>query len=299
MRNTRKTNEEFINEARIIHGDRYDYNLVKYVTSKVKVSILCSIHGVFEQTPDSHLNMKCNCPKCVNNVKLTTKEFITRAKETHGDRYNYSLTDYVNDNYKVNVTCLKHGLFKVKAGNHLRGDNCSKCTRNKKLTLNEFINKSNITHNNKYNYSRSEYINNSTKLIITCPLHDEFKQNPNNHLNGNGCPKCKESKGERKIRIFLEENNIKYVSQKRFNDCRDKLPLPFDFYLVDYDICIEYNGRQHYLPIDIWGGEKGLIGIISRDKIKTEYCKNNNIPLITIKYTDNNLNKLKKMIPIT
>ena len=120
MRNTRKTNEEFINEARIIHGDRYDYNLVKYVTSKVKVSILCSIHGVFEQTPDSHLNMKCNCPKCVNNVKLTTKEFITRAKETHGDRYNYSLTDYVNDNYKVNVTCLKHGLFKVKAGNQDR-----------------------------------------------------------------------------------------------------------------------------------------------------------------------------------
>ena len=296
MKQIKKTNKEFIINAKLIHGEKYDYSLVNYQGAKNKIKIICNEHGIFEQSPDSHVNKKSNCPKCVNNVNLTTNEFIKKSKEIHGDKYDYSLVNYTNNKSKVKIICQKHGLFEVKAGNHLRGDNCSECTKNKKLTTDIFIKKASIIHNNKYNYSNLKYINNSTKLIIVCPLHGEFKQIPNNHLNGNGCPKCKESKGEKKIRLFLEQNKINYIPQKRFNDCRDVLPLPFDFYLPDYNICIEYNGRQHYLPINIWGGEKELMNIKRRDKIKMEYCKKNNIPLFIIKYCDKILPKLKLII---
>jgi hypothetical protein len=292
MRNTKKTTQEFIKEAMNIHGDKYDYSLVDYKTAKDKVKIICNIHGLFEQTPDSHINKKSNCQKCSGNKKLTTEEFILKAKLIHGNKYDYSLVDYVNDSNKVNIICLEHGIFIAKAGNHLRGDRCSMCTNNKKLTTEEFINKAKLIHGNKYNYSLVNYTNQSKKITIICDKHGEFKQNPNNHLNNNGCPICKESKGEKEIRNYLENNNIKFIPQYRFPDCKNILELPFDFYLPDYNICIEYNGRQHYEPINLWGGKKALETQQLRDKIKMEYCRDNNIPLIIIKHSDKNIYKL-------
>ena len=214
----------------------------------------------------------------------------------HGDKYDYSLVDYKNEKTKVKVICPTHGEFEVKAGNHLRGDKCSSCTKNKKSTKEEFIEKAMNVHGDKYDYSLVDYKNNSEKIEIICPIHNKFKQVPNNHLNGNGCPLCKESKGERKIRIFLKENNINFIPQHKFNDCKNILSLPFDFYLPEHNICIEYNGRQHYEPIKLWGGINNLTEIKKRDKIKMQYCKNNNIPLIIIKYNNKNINKLLKSI---
>ena len=164
------------------------------------------------------------------------------------------------------------------------------------MTKEKFIEKAINKHGNKYDYSLVEYRNNSEKIDIICPIHNRFKQIPNNHLNGNGCPLCKESKGERKIRLFLKENNINFIPQYKFNDCKNILSLPFDFYLPEHNICVEYNGRQHYEPIKLWGGINNLIEIKKRDKIKMEYCKNNNIPLIIIKYNSKNLNKLIRLI---
>jgi hypothetical protein len=296
MRNTKKTTEEFIKEAKLIHGDRYDYSLVNYKTSKDKIKIICDKHGVFEQTPDSHVNAKSNCQMCVNNKKLTTEEFIIKAKLIHGDRYDYSLVEYKNDSSKIKIKCLIHGEFTVKAGNHLRGNKCSKCTNNKKLTTEEFIIKAKLIHGDKYDYSLVEYKNQNNKVKIICPKHGVFEQNPNNHINNNGCPKCKESKGEKTIREFLVKNNIKFLPQHKFPDCRNILELPFDFYLPDYNLCIEFNGRQHYEPIKLWGGEINLNEIKKRDKIKMEYCNQNNIPLIIIKYSDKNLKKIEKLI---
>jgi desulfoferrodoxin (superoxide reductase-like protein) len=293
--NSKGTTEGFIIKSKNIHGDKFDYSRVIYIKSKEKVKIICLYHGEFEQTPDNHINNKQGCPLCANNVKLSTKEFIKKCNQIHNFRYEYLVTIYINDKTKVLITCNLHGVFEQKAGNHFRGDGCPKCSGNY-MDTNYFINKVKLIHGGKYDYSLTNYISQQKKIKIICPKHGMFKQNPNNHINGNGCPICKESKGERFISEFLINNNINFIPQYRFSDCRDILPLPFDFYLPDYNTCIEFNGRQHYIPIKIWGGDNTLKEIKKRDKIKMEYCTTNNIPLISIKYNQNILSKLNYLI---
>ena len=294
--NIKLTNDIFIEKAKLIHNNMYNYSLVNYSGIKHKVKIICNKHGMFEQTPDNHLSKKHGCPKCSNNVNLTTEEFIKKSLRTHGDKYNYSLVEYVNSINKVKIICPVHGMFEQKAFNHMRGDKCPSCTKNKRLTKDEFIQKSSRMHGDKYDYSLVEYVNNTKKVIIKCEKHGIFNQAPNNHINGNGCPHCKESKGERKINEILTNNNVKFIRQYKFKDCKYKQPLLFDFYLSDYNICIEYNGRQHYEPVSYFGGEDGFVEIKLRDKIKMEYCNKNNIPLIIFKYDEKFINKLNKLI---
>jgi hypothetical protein len=294
MKNIKKTTNQFILEVKELHDNKYDYSLVEYINSKTKVKIICKEHGEFNQTPDSHLNKKSDCPKCVNNVKLTTEEFIIKSKRIHGDKYDYSLVDYLTGKIKVTIICPTHGYFKQAPTKHLCGDGCPKCSGHF-MDTDYFIEKSKRIHGDKYDYSLSNYTNQTRKIKIICHTHGVFKQNPNNHMNGNGCPMCKESKGEKMIGNWLVGNNVKFSPQYRFDDCRNILPLPFDFYLPDYNVCIEFNGRQHYIPIDMWGGKVGLEETQKRDKIKMEYCNNNNIPLIIIKYNENLYNKLDKL----
>lgn len=156
----------------------------------------------------------------------------------------------------------------------------------KRKTTNEFIIEAKGKHGDKYDYSKVEYKNAHSKINIICPEHGEFEQTPNNHRLGNGCPICNESKGERKIRMCLEKYNIKYITQHTFDDCKNSRPLPFDFYLPEHNICIEYNGMQHYRVVGHFGGEEGFRQRVINDKIKVEYCNNNNIPLLIIKYND-------------
>jgi hypothetical protein len=295
MLNTKGTTSSFIEKAKMKHGDRYDYSLVRYNGAKHKVKIICPIHGEFEQQPTNHLYGQ-GCGKCSGNIKLDNSSFIEKAKIKHGDKYDYSLVSYLTCNDKVKIICPIHGEFEQRAINHLRGDGCSGCSCNRRLTNESFIERAKMKHGDKYDYSLIKIINNLIKIKIICPIHGEFEQKPNNHINGNGCPKCKESKGEIEIRNFLINNEIKFFSQHRFIDCRNILPLPFDFYLPNQNICIEFNGRQHYVPVIKWGGVNELEKIKYRDKIKMEYCRNNNIPLIIIKYNDNIIKKLTKLI---
>jgi len=159
-----------------------------------------------------------------------------------------------------------------------------------------FIKKSNIIHNYKYNYSEVEYINNKTKVKIICPKHGIFNQKPNDHLMGHGCPICKESYGEKQIGIFLDNNNIRYIRQKKFKNCKNIKVLPFDFYLPEYNMCIEFDGIQHFKKIDKWGGENNYKLIMLKDNIKNNYCKNNNIYLLRIKYNDDIITILEKYL---
>lgn len=157
-------------------------------------------------------------------------------------------------------------------------------------------------HGDKYDYSLVKYKNAHTKVKIICPLHGEFKQTPNCHVIGSGCPTCNESKGEKEIRTYLKENNIKFKQQKSFPDCKYKYPLRFDFYLPEYNCCIEFNGIQHYEPSEFFGGVDAFELNQIRDKIKKEYCDNNNIPLIIIRYDEDDIinslnNHLKSYIP--
>lgn len=186
------TTEEFITKAKDAHGDRYDYSKVKYKTSNHKVAIICHKHGKFEQVASYHIGKyKNGCPKCaVENRRLTLDYFLQKAKKIHGDKFDYSLiTEYKPSKEKVDVICKKHGPFRVSIYHHInRGQGCSKC---KSLNLDGFLEKANIVHNNKYDYSKVVYTNNKEKIDIICPIHGLFNQRITDHINGqHGCLEC-------------------------------------------------------------------------------------------------------------
>ena len=300
--------KNFIRKALRKHGNRYDYSNVVYVRTDEKVEIICRVEGheSFLQTPHNHLR-KQGCLICSGKRKLTLEEFIRRAREVHGYKYNYDKVKYLNIHTKVIIICPKHGEFKQIPKDHLNGHGCLKCQHEKlakeqTLTLDEFIKRAKEIHGvEKYDYSEVNYINYQTKVIIICRKHKKpykFSQTPHNHLNGVGCPKCRASKGEITISNFLIKNKIEFEEEKWFKNCRNKFPLPFDFYLPQYNLCIEYDGQQHFIPIDFSFKmtEKQKLEnfkqLKTRDKIKTDYCKSNNINLLRIRYDENIEEKL-------
>ena len=289
----RKTTEEFIKESKIVHGDKFDYSISEYINKRTKIKYICKEHGIIEQRPDNHTKGN-GCYKCFNNGKSNKEIFIKKSKEIHNNKYDYSLVVYENALKKVKIICKEHGIFEQRPNDHLSGYGCIKCSGRYRKN-DEFIINSNVIHDNKYDYSLIKYKNNKTKVKIICPIHGVFEQRPDNHLH-NGCPICKESINEKFIRLYLEENNIKYLAQKSFDDCKNIFKLPFDFYLPDYNTCIEYDGKQHYEPIEYFGGIKTLNKIRNRDKIKNEYCKENNIHLIRIKYNEDIKLKIASII---
>ena len=192
---------EFIEKAKSIHSNKYDYSKVEYVNCDTKVCIICPEHGEFWQTPYVHNNLKCGCPKCghikTNNTKkLNKQQFILKARQIHGWKYDYSKVEYVNNHTKVCIICPEHGEFLQTPSAHLNGQGCSKCFSNKKRVLysfnkQQFIDKAREIHGDKYDYSKINYVNANTKVCIICPEHGEFWQTPYVHNNLKcGCPKC-------------------------------------------------------------------------------------------------------------
>jgi very-short-patch-repair endonuclease len=290
------TTDDFIKMSKNIHGIKYDYSLVNYIKSELKVKIMCPTHGIFEQTPHNHLRNN-NCPKCSSTIAKTSEKFINNSHKIHGNRYDYSLVDYVNNITKIKIICGEHGVYQQSPNVHSRGGGCPICA--KKLlgklhakTQDQYINEVKLIHNNKYDYSLVKYINAQTKIIIICPIHGMFKQEANSHRSGNGCPICRQSKGEIEISKYLINNGIEFQYQKVFNDCEHKRKLRFDFYLPQYNTCVEYDGKQHFIANEYFGGTKSLESQKERDIVKNKYCKDNNIILIRIKYNENIKNKL-------
>ena len=281
MKIIKKDTSTFIEECLNKKGNRYDYSLVHYENSKKKIKIICRYHGVFEQTPNNHLSKNQDCPKCSEKyfeIK-TTDEVVSNFKNKHGDKYDYTKVNYKGNKIKVEIVCKEHGSFYQTPNNHLKGQDCKKC---KKMTTQDFINKSIKIHKKKYNYQFVEYLNTRMKVKIFCYSHGIFEQNPYSHLDGVGCPTCQESKGERIIRNYLDKNGIKYNSQYVFEECISKKKLKFDFFLPEKNTCIEYDGRQHFEPVKFYGGIDNFEEQIKRDLIKNEYCIDNNIKLIRI-----------------
>ena len=218
----------------------------------------------------------------------TTEEFIKEAKLIHGDKYDYSLTNYVNNKTKIKVICPIHGVFEQRPDSHLKNFGCSKCGY-KKMSQQEFIDKANKIHNNKYNYSETIFENIKLKVKIVCPIHGVFEQNAHSHLSGEGCPKCKSSKGETIIRNYLKENNILFEEQKRYKECKNERTLPFDFYIPKKNLLIEYNGSQHYEEAEFFGGKEKFNKQQKNDELKRKFAKDNKINLLTISYKDYNI----------
>lgn len=289
---------DFIKKSKKIHGDKYDYSLSIYTTSKNKLTIICPKHGEFSQRASSHIGkQKQGCKMCANDsYKKGLDFFLKNAKKIHGESYDYSLIKDVYFRKPSEIICPKHGIFKQTPYHHIyRKQKCPKCSSTNKNT-DEFIYLATLKHKNLYDYSLVKYVNNKTKVKIICKNHGTFIQQAGSHLQGSGCPICKESKGEKEIKFFLTDNDLCFERQKTFLDCKNIFLLSFDFYIPHLNTCIEFNGRQHYEPIRKWGGELALEKQKNNDKIKKEYCVKNNIPLVIIKYNENIKEKLSLIL---
>ena len=236
-----KNKDSFVNDAKKIHGDKYDYSKVYFNYKNDKIKIICPIHGEYITTPQIHL-LGCECPKCAGTKKLTTEEFIEKAREVHGDKYDYSKVEYVNNRTKVCIICPEHGEFWQTPDSHMHGQECPKCAGTKKLTTEEFIEKAKKVHGDKYDYSKVNYIGSKTKVCIICPEHGEFMMTPNAHMCGQECPKCAYHKMGIKRRLSTEE----FIEKAR-EVHGDK----YDYSKVKYDglynyICIICHKRDKY-----------------------------------------------------
>ena len=266
----------------------------------------------FDQEPRNHY-LGGGCKQCLSekisgprySERNTTEEFIKQAKSVHNDKYEYFQTFYESSKTKVIITCKEHGNFVMTPNKHLRGQGCKKCGNLSKgvkwnMTLEDFINKSSKIHYNRYDYSQTKLLGYDIKMPIVCKKHGVFLQSPHSHLYGNGCSKCRFSRGESAIFNFLKVKSINFETQKSFNDCRNpktRALLFFDFYLPDYNVLIEYDGQQHFVKTkdrSFWMSQKDIQGIKYRDSIKNKYAKRKTIKLIRIKYTK--FNKIDEIL---
>ena len=190
----------FVEKAKLVHGDKYKYE--NYINASSKLDIICPIHGRFRQCARSHFQGS-GCRKCANILiskqrAITQDEWLLRAIGRHGDKYDYSITKYIGSGEKVNIRCKIHGVFCVKASNHVRtrrsrGGGCPKCAMEsfrakKRISMEEFIKRANVKHGDKFSYS--EYITCNHLVTVKCPKHGEFRQIASKHINGSGCKKC-------------------------------------------------------------------------------------------------------------
>ena len=282
----RKLNiDEFIKRSKEIHGNKYDYSKVEYNCMNDKVCIICPEHGEFWQQAESHLHgygcQKCATEKTHKLQTKTLKEFVEQAKLIHGDTYDYSKVKYINALTKVCIICHKHGEFWQTPSSHLNSHGCQKCllerlSNTTRMTKDEFVKKAKEIHGDKYDYSKVVYKNCDTPVCIICPEHGEFWQKPYYHIHKSGCPHCKESKLEKDICKLLTNNNINFNRQKRKWLGRQSL----DFYLPDYNIAIECQVRQHFMPVNYFGGVKMFEYRKSLDSFKKELCDKNGVNIL-------------------
>lgn len=224
--------------------------------------------------------------------ELNKLKFLEKAKQIHEGKYDYSKVQYINANTKVCIICPEHKEFYQTPHHHLEGHGCKKCANvktgsSKVMPLETFIQKANLIHSNRYNYNKCTYINARTKVIITCPIHGDFEQTPDHHLRGVGCPSCASSNGEKLVKGILDEYNINYIQQYEISIDTNINPSGkayIDFYLPDYNILIEYNGEQHYIQREYFGGELGFNKQVNRDNFIKSYAANNGIQLVEIHY---------------
>lgn len=296
--------ESFFNKANKVHNSKYEYDKDSYIKISEKIKIKCPIHGWFEQMADAHSNHSYGCPKCgrlvqISKRKLSNEEFVTMVSKIHSNKFDYSKVNYINNKTKVEVICNQHGSFFPTPDNHLLGSGCPNCGIEKVHAeqikdLDSFIKDSINLHGKKYDYSNVNYLGGKKMVTIICSKHGPFEQTPNNHQQGNGCPNCKTSKGEEMVIRILSSLDIIFKQQFTFENLIDKRKLKCDFYLPDYNAVIEFNGIQHYEPINRFGNVYGFEETQRRDKIKRDYLLLNSISLLEIHYQDMDIEKTIK-----
>lgn len=265
--------------------------LGEYKGSHIKILTKCLTCGYEWMCQPSNiyaLVKGTGCPKCGRqrdsiNKATSQKKVIEKLKKIF-PQYDYSKVIYKNSDTKICIICPKHEEFWTTPSNLYAGHGCSKCSfekssKSKLSNTKEFIEKAKVIHGNYYDYSKVEYISAKIPIIIICPKHGEFKQTPNSHLNGSGCPKCKRSKGELLVENILKSKKLTFISQYKVNNFK------IDFYIPNTNTFIEYNGAQHYIPVQYFGGEIKFKKQQERDSYIKKYCSENKINLIEIPYT--------------
>ena len=270
----RYTTETWIEAAKKTHGNKYDYSKVEYKGANEKVCIICPVHGEFWQNPSSHLK-GFGCSKCGGKFILTKDLVVERCSKIFNGKYTYPELELENGyDSKITINCPIHGSFTQLLGHHLKGHGCPKCARNEKLTNNVFEERAKKIHGKIYMYDKVKYINYNTPVLIGCAKHGYFWQSPNSHLNGHGCPICKQSHLERTIQLFLKKRNIEYEVGKHFNWLGKQ---HIDLFIPEYNVGIECQGEQHISGK--WYTNNLDTKIIERDINKAKLSKENNLKL--------------------
>ena len=236
--------------------------------------------------PNGHIHtMKWNnflhgkrCPECRGLLKHT----LEKVKEVFKERgYTLLSEEYVNEKAKMKCICPNGHEYETSFSNFNRGYGCPICA-GQVVTYKEV---KKAFESEGFVLLSTEYINAITKLEYICPKGHKHSITWNAFKNGQRCPQCNASKGEKAIKDYLAKNNIEFIEQHRFDDCRNLLPLPFDFYIPSLNLAIEYDGEQHFKLNSCFNKtKKKLREVQKRDNIKTQYCKENNINLLRIPY---------------
>jgi very-short-patch-repair endonuclease len=281
----------FLKKANDIHDNKYNYSKFIYKNNSYKGIIKCSIHGNYPQSAGHHLSGK-GCPECGlikknNSKRCSSEDFIKKAEKIHKKKFNYSKVEYINSGIPVVITCLKHGDFPQIPDNHLAGKGCKKCAmeiltiKNTKL-VDVFIKESILIHNNYYDYSKVEYINSNTKVIIKCPIHGYFQQKPREHLNKCGCPACSKGQSssypEQYLFYYLSKLKLKIENRKNIDN------IEVDIYIPYLKLAIEYDGEYYHRNKE------------NRDLEKNKILYSKGINLIRIR--EKGLNKIRKCFNI-
>lgn len=281
-----KTHEEFVSQ---MHNINPKIDIIgNYIKDNVKIDVKCNVCGHEWKPKPSNLIQGFGCPKCYEKSRLNTHDdFLLRMKSINKDIS--IIGKYTGANNKILCRCnICSHEWSPKANALLSGHGCPECFHNsRRKSHNDFVNQ--LNEINPDITIIGEYKNNKTKIKCKCDKCGYvWETAPTQLLSGRGCRKCATSKGEKKIMLYLKENNIDYFHQHTFDDCKDIKLLPFDFYIPENNTVIEYDGEQHFRPVDYFGGiEKYQIGK-RHDEIKNQYCNDNNINLIRIPYTDFN-----------
>lgn len=283
------------------HGDRYDYSKVVYKNANTPVDIICPDHGVFKMPYSAHYTLGRGCKKCKPNKNYSESNHDKRKaeweniiKNVWGDnKFDLSESGYVNSVSTVRIKCLEHNkYFETKATILSRGfGGCEECIADKtKKRAREihgptFIKNATQIHGKVYDYSKVDYVNNTTAVEIVCTQHGSFFTTPDIHTNSmSGCPKCVSTSGEKKIQSILDAFNINHTFQYMVKI--DSRRYYFDFFVSTHNIMIEFDGKQHFEPIEFFGGSKSFALTQERDQRKNRYCRDHNIELVRIPYYD-------------
>lgn len=276
----KKTQEEYIKEVSNINPNIEV--LGNYDGMNTKILHRCKIDSYEWNAYPNHILRGSGCPVCSGLKKKTHEEYVGELNIINSNIE--AIEEYINAYTPIFHKCKIDGYeWRVSPHSLLCGSGCPMCYGNIKKTHEQYVDE--LSKINPNVEVLGKYTNNKIQILHRCKVDSyEWKACPSNMLYGKGCPKCNASKGERTIENWLNKENILYKSQWRFSDCKDIKPLPFDFYLPKYDICIEYQGQQHYEIVEYFGGKKKFEDQIKKDNIKKEYCKENNIQLFIIPY---------------